>query len=37
MNKRSGGRKMSIVGGSLKMIGQLDVEGGELRVPGLCR
>jgi len=30
MKKRSGGR-LSIVGGSLKMIRQLDVEGGELR------
>ena len=31
IKKRNVGRKMSIVGGSLKLIGQLDVEGGELR------
>ena len=31
IKKRNVGRKMSIVGGCLKIIGQLDVEGGGLR------
>ena len=31
IKKRNRGRKMSIVGGSLKLIGPLDVEEGELR------